>query len=54
MTKYVDFPKEYDYIYCLNVYGATYINLNYTDIECPLKLLICPLKLQLMPGVYQV
>ena len=53
MTKYVDFPQEYNYIYCLNVYEVTYINLSYTDIECPLKFLTYPLKLLSMPEVYQ-
>lgn len=54
MAKYVDFPQEYNYIYCLNVYGTTYINLSYADIECPLKFLTYPLKLLSMPGVCQV
>ena len=49
MVKYVGFPKEYNYIYCLMFKGITYINLNYTDKECPLKILTYLSKLQPMP-----
>lgn len=29
MTKYVDFPQEYNYIYCLMFNGDMFINLHY-------------------------
>jgi hypothetical protein len=46
MVKYVGFPKEYNYIYCLMFNGDTFINLHY-DNAPTVKLFIPWTKIQL-------
>jgi hypothetical protein len=53
MEKYVDFPKDYNHIYSVKIYGVTYYNLNF-DEECPLKIVTCFLKSLLVPEACQV